>query len=219
MTTSIARLDCDEQTARRLATTLGELSDDGAIAAFEREDGHWAVEITFDAAPDQSAIRAMIGEHAGPQAAAALQFDTIEQRDWVAASLEGLPMVRRRPLHRAWRASSRRPARQHDRHRDRSRARLRHRTSRHHPRLPARDRPPGEAAALPSRARRRHRNRRARDCRGAAVPPASLCQRHRSGRGQGRARQCLLTIAPAPSSPSLSAMRGAHCRGAAHSIW
>jgi len=94
MTTTIARLDCDEQTARRLATTLGELSEDAAIAAFEREEGRWAVEITFDAAPDQPAVRAMIGEHAGPQAAAALQFDMIEQRDWVAASLEGLPVVR-----------------------------------------------------------------------------------------------------------------------------
>jgi len=55
MTTTIARLDCDEQTARRLATTLGEVSDDGAIAAFEREDGRWAVEITFEAVPDQYA--------------------------------------------------------------------------------------------------------------------------------------------------------------------
>ncbi len=94
MTTSIARLDCDEQTARRLATLLGEVSDDTAIAAFERDDGQWVFEITFETAPDQGATRAMIGEHAGAQAAAALQFDTIEQRDWVAASLEGLSMVR-----------------------------------------------------------------------------------------------------------------------------
>ena len=93
MSTSIARLHCDEPTARRLAATLGELSDDAAIAAFERDGGGWTVEITFDAAPEQSAVRTMIGEHAGPQAAAALQFDMIEQRDWVAASLEGLPMV------------------------------------------------------------------------------------------------------------------------------
>ena len=55
MTTSIARLDCDEQTARRLATMLGEVSEDTAIAAFEREDGHWAFEITFEVAPDQRA--------------------------------------------------------------------------------------------------------------------------------------------------------------------
>jgi ribosomal protein L11 methyltransferase len=94
MTTTIARLDCDEHTARRLATALGELSDEAAIAAFAYEDGGWAVEITFDAAPDEPAIRAMIGEQAGPQAATALQFDTIEERDWVAASLEGLAMVR-----------------------------------------------------------------------------------------------------------------------------
>ncbi len=38
MTTTIARLDCDEQTARRLAATLGEMSDQAAIAAFERAD-------------------------------------------------------------------------------------------------------------------------------------------------------------------------------------
>jgi ribosomal protein L11 methyltransferase len=94
MTTNIARLDCDEQTARRLAMTLNELSDDAAIAAFEREDGRWTVEITFDAAPDESAVRSLIDAHAGSDAATALQFDTIEQRDWVAASLQGLPMVR-----------------------------------------------------------------------------------------------------------------------------
>ena len=94
MTTTIARLDCDEPTARRLAATLGEMSDETAIAAFERDDGRWAVELTFDAPPDQSAIRAMVGAQAGPQAATALQFDTLEERDWVAASLEGLPMVR-----------------------------------------------------------------------------------------------------------------------------
>src|SRR5687768_733913 len=94
MTTTIARLDCDEQTARRLAATLGELSGDAAIAAFERGAGRWAVEITFDATPDEPAVRAMVGEQAGPQAATALQFDTLEERDWVAASLDGLPMVR-----------------------------------------------------------------------------------------------------------------------------
>ncbi|HYE86641.1 MAG TPA: 50S ribosomal protein L11 methyltransferase, partial [Vicinamibacterales bacterium] len=94
MTTTIARLDCDEQTARRLAAALGELSDNAAFAAFEREDRRWTVEITFDAAPDRSALRAMVGQHAGAPAATALQFDTIEERDWVAASLEGLSMVR-----------------------------------------------------------------------------------------------------------------------------
>ena len=56
MTTTIARLDCDEPTARRLAATLGEMSDETAIAAFERDDGRWAVELTFDAPPDQSAM-------------------------------------------------------------------------------------------------------------------------------------------------------------------
>ena len=89
MTTNIARLDCDEQTARRLVMTLDELSDDAAIATFEREDGRWTVEITFDVVPDERAVRAMIGEQAGPQAATALQFDTIEQRDWVARASTG----------------------------------------------------------------------------------------------------------------------------------
>lgn len=94
MSTTIARLDCDEPTARRLAATLDELSDDAAIAAFEREGGRWAVEITFDTPPDEADVRALVGGQAGPEAATALRFDTIEQRDWVAASLEGLPMVR-----------------------------------------------------------------------------------------------------------------------------
>jgi len=93
MTTTIARLDCDEQTARRLAAALGELSGEAAIAAFERDEGRWRLEITFELAPDEATIRTMVGEHAGAQAATALQFDSIEERDWVAASLEGLSMV------------------------------------------------------------------------------------------------------------------------------
>jgi ribosomal protein L11 methyltransferase len=93
--THFARLPCEEQTARRLASTLSDLlPDDPAIAAFESDKGGWTVEVTFGAAPDESELRALIEQEAGPDAAAELQFGTIDQRDWVAASLEGLPMVR-----------------------------------------------------------------------------------------------------------------------------
>lgn len=95
MQTHFARLPCDEQTARRLASTLSELlPDDPAIAAFESESGNWTVEVTFSGEPDEAELRALIKDEAGPDAAAALQFSTIDERDWVASSLEGLPMVR-----------------------------------------------------------------------------------------------------------------------------
>ncbi len=95
MMTTLARLDCDEQSARKLALALSEtLPDDPAIAAFERDDGGWTVEITFRTPPDRDALRAFVEQSAGAKAAAALDITTIAERDWVAASLEGLPAVR-----------------------------------------------------------------------------------------------------------------------------
>jgi ribosomal protein L11 methyltransferase len=93
--THLARLACDETTARRLAAVLSEaLPDDPAIAAFEDENGRWTVEVTFGAAPDETLVRRLVEEETGTSATGQLQFSTIDQRDWVAASLEGLPMVR-----------------------------------------------------------------------------------------------------------------------------
>ena len=135
--TAVARLACDETTARRLADSLSEHFDlsETAVAAFEGTDGRWNVEIHFEAAPDEAAVRRLIGEAGG--SAAEVTFEQIAARDWVAASLADLKPVTagRFTVHGTHdRANARGKP---DRHRDRGRARLRHRPSRHDARLPA----------------------------------------------------------------------------------
>jgi ribosomal protein L11 methyltransferase len=89
--TSLARLACDEKTAKRLSDTLSETleADETAVAAFEAPDGQWIVEIHFETPPDEAAIRRLIAEVTD----AAVSFDTIEAKDWVAASLADLKPV------------------------------------------------------------------------------------------------------------------------------
>jgi ribosomal protein L11 methyltransferase len=93
----VGRLVCDETAARHLADMLSErLSEalDGretAVAAFEGADGRWNVEIHFEAAPDEAAVRRLITRAVG--ATAQVSFETIAARDWVAASLADLKPV------------------------------------------------------------------------------------------------------------------------------
>jgi ribosomal protein L11 methyltransferase len=93
--TVLARVTADGKTARRLADGLAEMLDPGetAIAAFEARDGSWTVEIYFEHAPDEAALRRLVGEFAGDAAGKQLAFEAIAARDWVAASLEGLQPV------------------------------------------------------------------------------------------------------------------------------
>ena len=89
--TTVARLSCDEGTAKRVANLLSESLDasDVAIAAFEGADAQWAVEVHFETPPDEPALRRMVATVTG----AALTFDTVEPKDWVAASLADLKPV------------------------------------------------------------------------------------------------------------------------------
>ncbi|MFB9269104.1 50S ribosomal protein L11 methyltransferase [Bradyrhizobium erythrophlei] len=82
----------DETTAKRAVDALSEafFEDEAAFAAFERPDGRWDVTVHFAAAPDQALLRELVGQAVGPDAAAAMAFDTIEAKDWVKASLEDL---------------------------------------------------------------------------------------------------------------------------------
>src|ERR1044072_8001374 len=91
--TAVARLRCNEATARRLADSLSEHSDlsEAAVAAFEGTDGSWNLEVHFETAPDEAAVRRLIGAAGG--AAADVTFETIAARDWVAASLADLKPV------------------------------------------------------------------------------------------------------------------------------
>jgi ribosomal protein L11 methyltransferase len=85
----------DERTARRVVDLLNESFDDGqaAIAAFERSDGRWDISAHFAEAPNEAAIRELVALAAGDGIAQHITFDTVEAKDWVAASLEDLVPV------------------------------------------------------------------------------------------------------------------------------
>jgi ribosomal protein L11 methyltransferase len=94
--TTVARLACDEPTARRLAAYLGESldADDTACTAFEGDDGQWQVAIHFCTAPDEAILRGLVKLAAGEAAAHALRIEPVAAEDWVARSLAGLKPVR-----------------------------------------------------------------------------------------------------------------------------
>jgi ribosomal protein L11 methyltransferase len=101
MDTTLARLTCDEPTARRIAAYLGESLDPESVAcsAFEVDDGPlsggpWQVTIHFNGAPDEAAVRALVELSAGATAASALTFEPVPAADWVGLSLAGLKPVR-----------------------------------------------------------------------------------------------------------------------------
>jgi ribosomal protein L11 methyltransferase len=96
MTTTVARLACDEPAARRLALVLGESLDtaDAVCSAFEDAAAQWQLAIHFREAPDEAAVRALVALAAGAAAARALTFEAVADSDWVAQSLAGLPPVR-----------------------------------------------------------------------------------------------------------------------------
>lgn len=94
--THVLRLITDEPSARAMTELLGEIFDpmETAVAAFEVEEtGAWRLEAYFSEEPDAEMIRELIRPMLGAQADEAV-FETIDQQDWVRASLEGLKPVR-----------------------------------------------------------------------------------------------------------------------------
>jgi ribosomal protein L11 methyltransferase len=92
--TNVARLRGDERTARRVADLFAECfgPDETASAVYEA-DGGWAVAL-YSARPfDRDALREIVASAAGELAARALTFETIAEKDWIAASLAGLKPV------------------------------------------------------------------------------------------------------------------------------
>jgi ribosomal protein L11 methyltransferase len=85
----------DERTARRVVDLLNESLDDdqAAVAAFERPDGRWDISAHFAEPPDQASIRELVRLAASDEVAQRITFDTVEAKDWVAASLEDLVPV------------------------------------------------------------------------------------------------------------------------------
>lgn len=96
MTTAVARLFCDEPTARRLASYLAETLEpnDCVCSAFEGDGGQWQLAVHFREAPEQAALRALIAVAAGDAAAAALSIEQVAPADWVKESLSRLQPVR-----------------------------------------------------------------------------------------------------------------------------
>ncbi len=99
----VMRLVCDEDTAKTIADVIVETFDpaETAAAAFEQDPnaaswsaGPWTVEVWFAGAPDEALVRELVRAAAGTQAAKQLEFARVAERDWVAASLEGLAPVR-----------------------------------------------------------------------------------------------------------------------------
>jgi len=85
----------DEPTARRISDILTESLPEGeaAIAAFEGPTGRWDISMHFADPPNEAAIRDLIGLAAGDDAARNVQFDTVEPKDWVKATLAELVPV------------------------------------------------------------------------------------------------------------------------------
>ena len=94
--TTVARLLCDEPTARRLATFFNESLDpeDTACAAIEGDDGRWQLAIHFRDRPNDAALRALMATAADAAAAEALTIEPVAAADWVTQSLRGLKPVR-----------------------------------------------------------------------------------------------------------------------------
>jgi ribosomal protein L11 methyltransferase len=95
-TTTVARLPCDEQTARRLAAFLGESLDTENVvcAAFVGDDGRWHVAIHFRGAPHEAQLRALVKVAAGEVAAHSLTIEPLAAADWVTQSLADLKPIR-----------------------------------------------------------------------------------------------------------------------------
>jgi ribosomal protein L11 methyltransferase len=90
-----ARVSTNEATARQILDALAETLDstEAVIGASEGGDGLWTVSLHFRAAPNETAVRALVGLAAGAQIANALLFETVAATDWVQASLAGLTPV------------------------------------------------------------------------------------------------------------------------------
>jgi ribosomal protein L11 methyltransferase len=85
----------DEATARRVSDLLTEslFEEETAVAAFEGTAGRWDITVHFAQAPDEQAIRGLVGLAAGEEAARDMRFDTVEPKDWVKSTLEALVPV------------------------------------------------------------------------------------------------------------------------------
>ncbi len=99
----VLRLKCSEDEARTVADLVVETFDpaETAAAAFEENSTTaswaatpWVVEVYFGHAPDEDNVRALVAAAVGEELAQKVEFGRVEQKDWIATSLEGLSAVR-----------------------------------------------------------------------------------------------------------------------------
>ena len=93
--TAVARLETDQEGAQRVADAVAAAlpADDIAVSLSDGGGGRWSVAIHFRGEPDRQATRALVTAAVGGEAAAALRFERLAERDWVAASLQALRPV------------------------------------------------------------------------------------------------------------------------------
>jgi ribosomal protein L11 methyltransferase len=89
----VVRVRADERDAKRIADHLLErfFEGEGAVGAFEAPDGSWIAEAHFPELPDKKAVAAVVAEI---KSGANVEWETLAAKDWIAASLEGLKIVR-----------------------------------------------------------------------------------------------------------------------------
>jgi ribosomal protein L11 methyltransferase len=91
----VARLDTDLITAQAIADQIAERFEPGDIAVglSDAGGGRWQVAIHFPSDAQRGPVQEAVAAAAGAEAAAGLQFGSIEAADWVRASLAGLRPV------------------------------------------------------------------------------------------------------------------------------
>jgi ribosomal protein L11 methyltransferase len=89
----VVRVRANEADAKRIADHLLErfFEGEGAVGAFEAPDGSWVAEAHFPELPDKNAVAAAVREILKD---AVVEYTTLAAKDWIAASLEGLKIVR-----------------------------------------------------------------------------------------------------------------------------
>jgi ribosomal protein L11 methyltransferase len=89
----VVRVRAIQADAKRIADHLLErfFEGEGAVGAFEAPDGAWYAEAHFPQLPDKAAITAAVGEILP---GGKIEYETLAAKDWIAASLEGLKIVR-----------------------------------------------------------------------------------------------------------------------------
>ncbi len=99
--THFMRVTAAERDARRIADLIAETFDPAevAVANFEQSEGVWAVEAYAGSAFDADMLRDLVAVAAGDALAAEVEFGALQEKDWIAASLEGLAPVRVGPFH------------------------------------------------------------------------------------------------------------------------